>query len=70
MKSAEVQPKASTSLIMHLAPTATSSTTKLPVFSPKATKTLRFKPRTIEEEKKLFVRNLYQEVSFRLAVTT
>jgi hypothetical protein len=55
---------------MYLAPTATSSTSKLPVLPTKATKTLRFKPRSAEEEKKLFVRNLYQEVSFRLAVTT
>ena len=54
---------------MYLAPTATSSTEKPPLIPTKATRTLKFRPRTAEEEKKLLVRSLYQEVSFRLAVT-
>jgi len=44
---------------MYLAPTATSSTEKPAVIPTKAARTLKFKPRTAEEEKKLLVRSLY-----------
>jgi len=33
-------------------------------------KTLRIKPRTAAKEKKILVRNLYQEQSFKVAVTS